>query len=90
MPSRGRRKTCSPASSTLRLWWSASDSGNRAGAGGAASHSFAIVLHEAVQEAPAWARGREATQFVDRTGGWVMALLGRHEVLVILMPRPRS
>jgi len=26
-PSRGRRKTCSPASSAVRLWWSASSSG---------------------------------------------------------------
>src|SRR4051812_13739328 len=29
--------------------------------------------------------GREATQRVDRTGGWVMALPGLHEVLVLLV-----
>ncbi len=68
--------------------WSASDSGNRAGAAGAASHSFAVVLHEAVRKAPV-VRGREATQFVDRTRGWVMALPDLHEVLVTLMPRPQ-
>jgi hypothetical protein len=63
--------------------------GTERGAAGAASHSFAVVLHEAVREAPA-VRGREATQFVDRTGGWVMALPGLHEVLVrlTLLPRP--
>lgn len=43
--------------------------------------------HEAVREAPV-VRGREAIQFVDRTGGWVMALPGLHEVLVMVMPRP--
>jgi hypothetical protein len=54
---------------------------------GAASHSFAVVLHEAVRR-PRLSRGREATQFVDRTGGRVMALPGLHEVLVAwLMPR---
>ena len=46
---------------------------------GDASHSFAVVLHEAVRE-PRLGRGREATQFVDRAGGWVMALPGLHEV----------
>ena len=67
--------------------------GYRAGAGGAASHSFAVVLHEAVRE-PRWSRGREAIQLLDRTGGWVMALPGLHEVLLavvtLLMPRPRG
>ena len=48
-----------------------------------------VVLHEAVRE-PRLGRGREAIQFVDRTGGWVMALPGLHEVLVVLMPRPRG
>jgi hypothetical protein len=62
--------------------------GTRWGQPGLAGHSFAVVLHEAVREAPA-VRGREATQFVDRTGGWVMALPGLHEVLVTLMPRPQ-
>ncbi len=62
--------------------------GEPSGAAGAASHSFAVVLHEAVREPPA-VRGREATQFVDRTRGWVMALPGLHEVLVTLMPRPQ-
>ena len=44
---------------------------------------------------PRLVRGREATQLVDRTRGWVMALAGLHEVLVIfavlvmlVMPRP--
>jgi hypothetical protein len=39
---------------------------------------------------PRLGRGREAIQFVDRTGGWVMALPGLHEVLVrlTLLPRP--
>ena len=44
---------------------------------------------------PRLVRGREATQFVDRTRGWVMALAGLHEVLVmfvvlvmLVMPRP--
>jgi hypothetical protein len=31
--------------------------------------------------------GREATQFVDRTRAWVMALPGLHEVLLMVMPR---
>ena len=56
---------------------------------GAASHSFAVVLHEAVR-GPRLGRGREAIQFVDRTRRWVMALPGLHEVLVVLMPRPRG
>ena len=47
-----------------------------------------VVLHEAVRE-PRWVRGREAIQLLDRTGGWVMALPGLHEVLVALTPRPR-
>jgi hypothetical protein len=59
----------------------------RVRAAGAASHSFAVVLHEAVRE-PRLGRGREAIQFVDRTRRWVMALPGLHEVLVSLMPRP--
>jgi hypothetical protein len=35
--------------------------------------------------APAGPGGREATQFVDRTRGWVMALAGLHEVLVTVL-----
>ena len=38
---------------------------------------------------PRWSRGREAIQLLDRTGGWVMALPGLHEVLLMLMPQPR-
>ena len=54
-PSRGRRKTCWPASSVLWLWVVGFRLGDPRGAGGAASHSFAMVLHEAVREGPGWA-----------------------------------
>jgi hypothetical protein len=52
-PSRGRRKTCSPAPSTLWLWCSASTRGTEGGQRGLPASPSRVVLREAVRWAPA-------------------------------------
>jgi hypothetical protein len=66
--------------------WSASISGNRGGQAGLPAIPSRWCCMKPCGR-PRLGRGREATQFLDRTRRWVMALPGLHEVLVMLMPR---
>ena len=95
-PSRGRRThSVRRRRRHVWLWWSASDSVDRVGGRRSCEPFLRGGACMKPCGRPRLVRGREATQLVDRTRGWVMALAGLHEVLVIfavlvmlVMPRP--
>ena len=92
-PSRGRRThSVRRRRRHVWLWWSASDSVDRVGGRRSCEPFLRGGACMKPCGRPRLVRGREATQLVDRTRGWVMALPGLHEVFVgvvtLLMPRP--